>query len=75
MPAPGVDGDEISEMIANVLLHGVVGAEMGGDLGTDLVPRATRLTLQIAAQRAEISVEFLCMTGNGMRSAHALTVR
>ncbi len=75
MPAPWVDGDEISEIIAKVLLHDVVGAEMGGDLGIDLVPRTTHLMLQIAAQRAEIFVEFLCLTGNGMRSAHALTVR
>jgi hypothetical protein len=37
--APRLDGDEIAEMIADMLLHGVVGAQMLGDLGIDFVPR------------------------------------
>jgi hypothetical protein len=44
--------NEVAEVIADMLLHGVVGAEMGGDLRVDLVP-----TFQIPVQRAEIFVE------------------
>lgn len=73
--APRLDGDEIAEMIADMLLHGIVGAQMLGDLGIDLVPQAADLTLQIAAQRAEIFIEFPRTTGEDMGSAHALTMR
>jgi hypothetical protein len=58
-----------------VLLHGVVGAETGSDLGIDLVPRAADLALQIAAQRAEILVELLPVTRDAMTAAHALVLR
>lgn len=75
VPAPRRNGDEISKMIADMLLHDVVGTEMFGDLSIDLVPRATDLSLQITAQRAEVFVELLRATGEGMGSAHTLVFR
>ncbi|MGP7983742.1 hypothetical protein [Rhodoblastus sp.] len=67
--------DEIAQMIANVLLHGAIGAKMRGDFGIDLIPRTANLTLQIAAQRREIFVEFLAIAAPCASATHAFMRR
>ena len=51
-------GDEIAEISADALLHGAASAQACRDFGIDLVPRAADLALKIAAEGAEIFIEF-----------------
>ncbi|HTT78747.1 MAG TPA: hypothetical protein VMF86_03625 [Stellaceae bacterium] len=75
VPAAPLDGHEVAQMIADVLLHGVVGAQMRGDLGIDLVPRPADLTLQIAPERRQVFVQLLGITGDEVPAAHAFPLR
>src|SRR5579884_928746 len=54
-----VDGDEVLDVIADVVLHRGVAADVGADLGEDLVPGAPDLTVEVAVERAEVFVEGL----------------
>ncbi|MGD9617534.1 MAG: hypothetical protein AB7H90_21005 [Alphaproteobacteria bacterium] len=58
-----------------MLLHGVVGPQMGGDLGVDLVPRPADLALEKAAQRRQVLVELLPVAGDVVTAAQALVLR
>jgi len=58
-----------------MLLRSIVGAEIRRNFPVDFVPRPADLMFQIAAREVEIFVEFLCATGEGMGSAHTLTLR
>ncbi len=72
MPPARLDRNEVADVIANVLLHGVARAQMHRDFGIDLVPRAADLTLEIAPQRRQVLVELLPAAGDAVRPPHAL---
>ena len=73
--AARLEGNEVAQVISNVLLNGVVCAEMGGDFGIDLVPRSADLTLEIAPERGQVLVKLLGVTRDLVSAPHALALR
>src|SRR5690606_3338864 len=66
---PRLDGDEIVEMVAHVLLHRRGRLQVRADLGIDLVPGPADIGGAITPQRIEILVETLGLLRLGPRLA------
>jgi hypothetical protein len=71
-PHPRLDGDEVFEVIAHMLLNGRGRFQMLADLGIDLVPRTADVRRQIALQRVQCFVETLGLLLAPFRLARSL---
>jgi len=69
IPARG-EGDKIAQMIANVLLHGAIGAKMRGNFRINLIPGTAHMLRKVTAQWGEIFIKLLAVAAPRMGTAH-----
>ena len=69
------NGDKVVQVVVDVLLDGVGGAEIGTDVGVDFVPGAAELFFQVAAQGLKIFVEDFAALVADVAGSHGFVAR